>query len=59
LASGSEEEVEIRAMTVQVVEQLTVLTKKQAIEIDWHLWQQGEKQRHSLPAHHRTLSIYY
>jgi hypothetical protein len=61
LGPGSEEEVEIRAASVQAVE---VLREKLggtllSVEIDWLLWQEGEKQRFELPPHHRTLSVCY
>jgi len=56
---GSTEEVEIRAMTIQVVEKIKELCKKTAIEIDWILWQRGEKSKDTLTPHHRTLTIYY
>ena len=29
------------------------------IQLDWWLWEQGEKSRASHPPHHRTLTIYY
>ena len=29
------------------------------IEIDWLLWQIGEKRKDEIPPHHRTLTIYY
>lgn len=64
LASASEEEIEIRACTVVAVD---ILQKKLArrgvnvlvIELDWLLWQIGEKTKDSLEPHHRTLTIYY
>jgi hypothetical protein len=65
LASGSEEEVEIRAATIQVVEKMRNLLEKghrircKSVEIDWLLWQKGEEQRNEILPHHRTLTIYY
>ena len=61
---GTEEEIEIRACTVIAVD---VLQKKLSdnginvlvIELDWLLWQIGEKTKDSLAPHHRTLTIYY
>jgi hypothetical protein len=33
----------------------TVLT----IEVDWLLWERGERMKDGLPPHHRTLTMYY
>lgn len=30
-----------------------------SIEVDWWLWEQGEKNRRSHRPHHRTLTVYY
>lgn len=65
LASGSEEESEIRAATVQVVEQAIQLLntrhglKMRSIELDWLLWQRGEAICNEIKPHHCTLTIYY
>ncbi len=68
LPPGSEEEVEIRAATVQAVEELQgVLVaahgmEKEAVKsvlLDWVLWQEGERLKDSLPPHHRTLTCWY
>lgn len=64
IPAGSEQEVEIRAATVQAVERLrNVLAEHgrelHTVELDWLLWQRGEAQREELPPHHRTLTIYY
>ncbi len=61
---GSEEEIEIRACTVIAVDVLQrKLSEKGVsvlvIELDWLLWQIGEKTKYSLAPHHRTLTIYY
>jgi hypothetical protein len=61
---GSEEEIEIRACTVVAVEKLqTALAKRGAnvlvIEVDWLLWQIGERTKDDIPPHHRTRTIYY
>jgi hypothetical protein len=73
---GSEEEVEIRAATVQAVERLRkLMTEKEgeeeegkgqhkrekiiSVELDWWLWQEGEKLKDELPPHHRTLTVFY
>ena len=64
IPSGSEMEIEIRAATIQAVERLREILHTrgqdfQVIEIDWMLWQYGEKRKDELVPHHRTLSIYY
>mmetsp|Transcript_5003 Transcript_5003/g.7644 ORF Transcript_5003/g.7644 Transcript_5003/m.7644 type:complete len:329 (+) Transcript_5003:31-1017(+) len=61
---GSEEEVEIRACTIIAVEKLKEALVKRGrdiivIEVDWLLWQLGEKLKDDIPPHHRTLTIYY
>ncbi|GAX86322.1 hypothetical protein CEUSTIGMA_g13734.t1, partial [Chlamydomonas eustigma] len=30
-----------------------------AVQLDWWLWHQGERSRHSHPPHHRTMTIFY
>lgn len=30
-----------------------------AVQLDWWLWEQGERNRHRHRPHHRTLTIYY
>ncbi|GLJ12920.1 hypothetical protein SUGI_0200560 [Cryptomeria japonica] len=63
LASGTEEEVEIRACTIYAVEKMRELIgvkagkKVLSVQLDLWLWSCGVKLS-SLP-HHRTLSIYY
>jgi len=69
LPPGSEEEVEIRAATVQAVESLKEEISRSsssggggriiAVVLDWLLWQEGEKLKDEIPPHHRTLTIYY
>jgi hypothetical protein len=61
---GSEEEVEIRACTIVAVEMLQKELERQGmkllvIEIDWLLWQIGERRKDEIPPHHRTLTVYY
>jgi hypothetical protein len=61
---GCEEEIEIRACTVIAVEMIQKVFKEKGvellvIEIDWLLWQIGEKKKDEIPPHHRTLTIYY
>jgi len=57
IKKDSEEEVEIRAATIQAVELISKKTGRRAIELDWALWNLS----HSLKAkpHHRTLTIFY
>lgn len=64
---GSEEEVEIRAATVQAVEQIRDGIRKEhqgnpcptAVQLDWWLWQTGENSRASDPPHHKTMTVFY
>lgn len=67
IPAGSEEEVEIRACTIQAVE----LLKKQlqsaiasdsvlcSVALDWWLWAIGERDKDRQKPHHRTLTPYY
>ncbi len=71
ISFGSEEEAEIRACTVIAVERLKVamnnliriidptLPLLLSIELDWLLWNQGEKSKDVIAPHHRTKTIYY
>ncbi|KRX01201.1 hypothetical protein PPERSA_03705 [Pseudocohnilembus persalinus] len=64
LPHGSDFEIEIRAATVECVEQLKNLLferghKIMAIEVDWILWQKGEAIKDEIVPHHRVLSIFY
>ena len=62
---GCEEEIEIRACTIIAVEMLHHALCRLGvnniieIEIDWLLWQQGEKIKDDIAPHHRTLTIFY
>lgn len=62
---GAEEEVEIRAATVQAVEGLREALAGMgrpgvlSVALDWLLWQEGEKSKDALPPHHRTRTIFY
>jgi hypothetical protein len=67
VASGSNEEVEIRAATIIAVERMRLALmnkhpgrsdKLLSIHLDWHLWTVGERTREE-DRHHRTLTIYY
>lgn len=68
LPYSSPEEVEIRASTVIVVELIIekiradpILSKHitYSFELDWLLWQLGEKTLKELNPHHKVLSIFY
>lgn len=65
VASGSAEEVEIRAATVQAVEGLREALAAagrpgvKSVVLDWLLWQEGERLKDSLPPHHRTRTVFY
>ena len=60
LPSGSPEEIEIRAASIQACDLIrTALHLPSAVETDWLLWQVGESSKDTLQPHHRTLSIYY
>jgi hypothetical protein len=61
---GSEEEIEIRAATVQAVEFLNARCialglEITSVELDWYLWQTGEHRLATMRPHHRTLTVYY
>lgn len=56
-------EVEIRANTVQAVEQIKQILARQGVkmtsfEIDWILWTMSKREKLKIP-HHRTRTIYY
>lgn len=65
VAYGSEEEVEIRAATVQAVEglreELAGMGRPgvKSVLLDWLLWQEGERLKDELPPHHRTRTVFY
>jgi hypothetical protein len=64
LEPGSPEEVEIRANTIWAVElirrELERLGKQlKAFEIDWMLWNLGQKEEFRAKPYHRTMTIYY
>ena len=70
---GSREEVEMRASTVVAVSRLqrainlkfgptlspTLSLPPCAVQLDWWLWHQGERERKQHPPHHRTLTVFY
>jgi len=69
LSYSSEEEVEIRAATITAVDLIAEVIRKEgppmtnhikySYEVDWLLWQMGEKTLNELKEHHRVLSIFY
>ena len=64
LPHGSKEEIEIRAATIQSVEQIKNILKENgkdamSIECDVYLWEEGEKIKDQVEPHHRTISIFY
>ena len=68
LPYSSVEEVNIRASTVVAVEMIldqiradTFLNEriKNSYEVDWLLWQMGEKELKEMKPHHKVLSIFY
>lgn len=64
IAAGSAAECEIRACTIQAVEQLKAALSDAelgpcSIQLDWWLWEHGEKNRRVHAPHHRTLTIFY
>ena len=64
LPHGCKEEIEIRAATIQSVEQIKNALKENgrdamSIECDVYLWEEGEKIKDKVEPHHRTLSIFY
>ncbi|MGD2125800.1 MAG: queuosine salvage family protein [Desulfobacteraceae bacterium] len=64
LEAGGPEEVEIRATTIWAVElirqELTKLGKNlKAFEVDWILWNLGQKEVFKERPYHRTVTIFY
>jgi hypothetical protein len=64
LEAGSPEEVEIRANTIWAVElirrELDQMRKRlRAFEIDWILWNLGQRAEFRVKPYHRTLTIFY
>jgi hypothetical protein len=64
LDAGGPEEVEIRAntiWTVELIRQELVRAghKLRAFEIDWILWNLGQKETFKLKPYHRTVTIFY
>jgi len=70
LHPASDEEIAIRAATVHTVELIRQhLTASSivggpsraitSVQLDWILWERGEKLLHTLGPHHRVLTVYY
>lgn len=64
LDAGSPEEVEIRANTIWAVELIRqelnkAESKLNAFEIDWILWNLGQKEAYKVKPYHRTETIFY
>jgi len=67
IPAGAEEEVELRAWTVQAVERLKAVLAadhsidRMSIQVDWFLWEEGERKAIAgeLPPHHRTRTTFY
>jgi hypothetical protein len=69
LEAGCDEEVEIRGCTIHAVELLREalqarcagegMSAPHSVQLDWFLWERGERERDSTPAHHRTLTTFY
>ncbi|MCS6903434.1 MAG: queuosine salvage family protein, partial [Candidatus Bipolaricaulota bacterium] len=64
LAAGSEEEIEIRAHTIWAVERLREELFKlgrtlRSFEIDWLLWNLGQREKFRQRPYHRTRTIFY
>lgn len=64
LLSGSPEEIQIRAASVTIVEKIKEFLQNQgknvkSIQVDWFLWEEGEKNLTNICNHHRTLTVYY
>ena len=56
---GCQMEVELRAAMIQSVEMIAKLSKICAIEVDWLLWQIGEREKNEIVPFHKVYSIYY
>ncbi len=64
LASGSPEEVELRAAAVFAVEELVTVLRAQGVratarELDHWLWHRGQQPRFKAYPRHRTRSVFY
>jgi hypothetical protein len=61
IKSGSQYEIEIRAASVAVVELLRIECEMKfiSIEIDWLLWQEGERMNQAIRPPHHTITSFY
>jgi hypothetical protein len=65
LLPHSVEEIEIRVNTIIAVEKIKEEFKKKhkkdvfALEVDYLLWNEGERLRNTMKPHHRVLTIFY
>ena len=64
LEAGSTEEIEIRANTIWAVELIRQELERmgkglRAFEIDWILWNLGQRAEFKVKPYHRTMSIFY
>ncbi len=64
IPQGSPAEVEIRAHTIAAVDRLCAELRKKGIdirpfEIDWILWNMGQKDKFRVKPYHRTVTIFY
>jgi hypothetical protein len=65
LLPHSHEEIEIRANTIIAVEKMKEEFKKKykrdilSLEVDYLLWNEGERLRKDMKPHHRVLTIFY
>jgi len=56
---GHQMEVELRSAMIQSCEMIAKLSGKSAIEVDWLLWQVGERDKAEIVPFHKVYSIYY
>lgn len=74
IVAGHPWEVEIRAATVVAVERIRARMNEirrgsggagaagdhiASVQVDWLLWQEGERRKDSILPHHRTLTVFY
>ena len=61
LAAGGADEIDIRAATVVAVERLRdeLGGGRPAVELDWLLWNEGERRKEALLPHHKCCTIFY
>ena len=73
LPAGGRQEAEIRGATVAAVERLRAALEARllsegradaagavnSVQLDWWLWEEGERQRREHRPHHRTLTVFY